>query len=95
MKPAHQPQLVPPSGASEPSEPSSLKPENKPREQLTGRQEENPQVVAHRPQGQAGDTNNGGRGAVSDVKERVDERKRRDVAGGFGGPGKDKDWSKL
>ena len=50
---APKPQVVPPSGSSEPSEPSEVRPEDKPKEQLTGEQEENPQVVAHRPGGQA------------------------------------------
>jgi hypothetical protein len=35
----------PPSAFSEPSEPSPLKPEDKPKELLKGPQEENPQVV--------------------------------------------------
>jgi hypothetical protein len=35
----------PPSAFSEPSEPSELKPEDKPKSLLTGPQEENPQVV--------------------------------------------------
>ena len=48
-------QLVPPSGASEPSEPSEIRPEEKPKKQLTGEQEENPQAIAHRPGGQAAD----------------------------------------
>lgn len=49
------PEVVPPSGASEPSEPSPMRPEDKPKKQLTGEQEENPQVVAHRPGGQEAD----------------------------------------
>ncbi|GJF00064.1 hypothetical protein PsYK624_163420 [Phanerochaete sordida] len=48
-------QLVPPAGASEPSEPSEIRPEDKPKKQLTGKQEENPQVVAHRAGGQEAD----------------------------------------
>lgn len=38
-------QNPPPSAFSEPSEPSELKPEDKPKALLTGPQEENPQVV--------------------------------------------------
>lgn len=49
------PQVVPPSASSEPSEPSEIRPEDKPKKQLTGEQEENPQVVAHRPGGQVAD----------------------------------------
>jgi hypothetical protein len=49
------PQVVPPSAASEPSEPSEVRPEDKPKKQLKGEQEENPQIVAHRPGGQEAD----------------------------------------
>lgn len=41
--------------ASEPSEPSEMRPEDKAKDQLRGEQEENPQLVAHRPGRQAGD----------------------------------------
>ena len=41
--------VVPPSGLSEPSEPSEVKPEDKPKKQLQGEQEENPQVIAQKP----------------------------------------------
>ncbi|THH14112.1 hypothetical protein EW146_g6185 [Bondarzewia mesenterica] len=37
--------LEKPSAFSEPSEPSNLSPEDEPREQITGEQEENPQLV--------------------------------------------------
>ena len=43
------PEVVKPSAASEPSEPSQIRPEDKSKNQLRGEQEENPQVVAHRP----------------------------------------------
>ena len=49
------PELVPAHASAEPSEPSEVKPEDKPREQLQGEQEENPQVVMHRPGRQAAD----------------------------------------
>ena len=55
MAPAHKPQVVAPSSSSEPSEPSFIKPENKSKEQLTGTQEENPQVIMHKPGKQAAD----------------------------------------
>ena len=42
-------QIVAPSAASEPSEPSALRPEDKPQSQIQGEQEENPQLIAHRP----------------------------------------------
>ncbi|KAI0671898.1 hypothetical protein C8Q78DRAFT_991411 [Trametes maxima] len=38
---------VPPSSFTEPSEPSQVRPEDRPKETLRGEQEENPQVVAH------------------------------------------------
>lgn len=43
-------QQLPPSAFSEPSEPSQLKPGDKPKEQLRGSQEENPQIVVTRPE---------------------------------------------
>lgn len=49
------PKSSPPSGSSEPSEPSEVKPSNKPKQQLTGEQEENPQLLAHKPGKQSGD----------------------------------------
>ncbi|KAF7794829.1 hypothetical protein EIP86_005971 [Pleurotus ostreatoroseus] len=56
----YKPARVAPSAASEPSEPSALRPEDKPRAQLTHEQEENPQVVAHRKGRQAADGHYGG-----------------------------------
>jgi len=53
--PPRKPEIVPASSASEPSEPSEVKPEDKPREQLTHEQEENPQLVAHQQGRQAVD----------------------------------------
>lgn len=69
------PQIVKPSAASEPSEPSSIKPEDKSKEQLTGTQEENPQIVAHTAGKQAGD-----------AKERGDKVAKEGFAGsGYAG----------
>ncbi|KAG8960602.1 hypothetical protein FRC03_006351 [Tulasnella sp. 419] len=46
----------PPSSAfAEPSEPSGHAPEQNPKEQITNAQEENPQVIAHKPGKQAHD----------------------------------------
>ena len=42
-------QVVPPSGFSEPSEPSQLEPEDEPKQQLRGPQGENPQIIAQNP----------------------------------------------
>ncbi|KAI0325436.1 hypothetical protein GY45DRAFT_1260812 [Cubamyces sp. BRFM 1775] len=88
-------QLVPPSSFSEPSEPSQLRPEDKPERTLRGEQEENPQLVAHakgkqsedhREQGRHSSENDGDRGGRvrDDEAERADEEKKADVAGGFG-----------
>jgi len=54
-KGAHKPERVPASGLSEPSEPSELKPSDKPKEQIQRPQEENPQLIAHNPGKQAHD----------------------------------------
>ncbi|CCM03081.1 uncharacterized protein FIBRA_05201 [Fibroporia radiculosa] len=59
MGPKGTAEVVPPSKASEPSEPSDIRPEEKPKEQLTGEQEENPQVTAHRKGEQAADHGRG------------------------------------
>ncbi|KAI0346287.1 hypothetical protein BDW22DRAFT_739437 [Trametopsis cervina] len=75
MKPAHIPEVVPPAASSEPSEPSAVIPEDKSREQLTGEQGENPQVMAHRPGKQAGDSKEG-KGEVKGDNE-GDQRKAR------------------
>ena len=48
-------QIVAPSWASEPSEPSEIRPGKKTREQLQEGQEENPQLMAHIPGWQSGD----------------------------------------
>ncbi|KIP08234.1 hypothetical protein PHLGIDRAFT_18988 [Phlebiopsis gigantea 11061_1 CR5-6] len=65
------PQIVPPGGSSEPSEPSEVRPEDKSKTQLVGEQEENPQLIAHRPGKQEADRK---------------ERKRYDLArDGFAG----------
>ena len=56
MAPAYKPERVPANASSEPSEPSQLRPEDKPRTQLAGVQEENPQVVAHEKGRQACDS---------------------------------------
>ncbi|KAI0366260.1 hypothetical protein BV20DRAFT_971957 [Pilatotrama ljubarskyi] len=83
-------EIVPPSSFSEPSEPSQLRPEDKPQDTIRGEQEENPQLVAHDKGKQSGDrkgTNGpgGGRARRRDEEaERADEEKRSDVAGGFG-----------
>ncbi|KAL7279327.1 hypothetical protein ACG7TL_007168 [Trametes sanguinea] len=92
-------EIVPPSSFSEPSEPSQLRPEDKPAAALRGPQEENPQLVAHGKGRQAADGRSGGpaggegrkkekkSGQVEEEREearRVDEAKRRDGAGGFG-----------
>ncbi|KAH9902616.1 hypothetical protein C8Q73DRAFT_831560 [Cubamyces lactineus] len=89
-------EIVPPSSFSEPSEPSQLCPEDKPKDTLRGEQEENPQLVAHNKGRQSGDKRGGthrpneggkasagGKGGRQDAA-RVDEEKRADVAGGFG-----------
>lgn len=55
---------LPPSSFSEPSEPSDIRPEDKPASTLRGPQEENPQLIAHSKGRQAGDargTNAGSR----------------------------------
>lgn len=49
------PERIPAHASTEPSEPSEIIPEEKPREQLQGEQEENPQVVMHKPGRQAAD----------------------------------------
>ena len=48
-------QRLPDSSFSEPSEPSQLRPEDKPARALRGEQEENPQLVAHARGRQAAD----------------------------------------
>ncbi|KAJ3490827.1 hypothetical protein NLI96_g1148 [Meripilus lineatus] len=52
---------LPPSGFSEPSEPSDLSPEQNPRSQLTSNQEENPQIIAQNPGYQRKDYERNGR----------------------------------
>ncbi|TCD64280.1 hypothetical protein EIP91_004288 [Steccherinum ochraceum] len=42
-------QVIPPGAASEPSEPSQIKPEDKSKKQITSQDEENPQVVVQKP----------------------------------------------
>ncbi|CDO75162.1 hypothetical protein BN946_scf184866.g3 [Trametes cinnabarina] len=96
-------EIVPPSAFAEPSEPSQLRPEDKPADTIRGEQEENPQLVAHNKGQQAADGRDGGEdvkesakggklkeerarngaGAARKEAERVDERKRKDGAGGF------------
>ena len=49
------PQIISPAAASEPSEPSEVRPGDKDKKQLAEEQEENPQVVAHRPSRQEAD----------------------------------------
>lgn len=68
---APKPQVVPPSGSSEPSEPSEIRPEDKPKKQLTGEQEENPQAIAHRPGGQAADKKNKSGGGGGEYLDKV------------------------
>ncbi|KAI0775045.1 hypothetical protein BD413DRAFT_611414 [Trametes elegans] len=81
--------IVPPSSFSEPSEPSQVRPEDRPKETLRGTQEENPQLVAHDKGRQAADAR-GGRhpgkdnSRSDDDPARAEEEKRADVAGGFG-----------
>ncbi|KAI0694653.1 hypothetical protein C8T65DRAFT_744281 [Cerioporus squamosus] len=85
---------LPDSSFSEPSEPSQIRPEDKPESTLRGEQEENPQLVAHSKGRQSGDakgTNAGSGGGRAGEKggpqkrgaREVDEEKRKDVAGGF------------
>ncbi len=85
---------LPDSSFSEPSEPSQIRPDEKPAATLRGEQEENPQLVAHSKGRQAGDakgTNAGSPGRAGAGKEgggkrgprEADEEKRADVAGGF------------
>ena len=86
-------QRLPDSSFSEPSEPSQLRPEDKPAAALRGEQEENPQLVAHSKGRQAGDAkgtnHNSPPGAAGDEgrwkrgPRDADEEKRGDVAGGF------------
>ena len=82
---------VPASSFAEPSEPSQLRPEDKPKDTLTGEQEENPQVVMHMQGRQSGDekgTNAGSRSGGTDVgspKEPLDQKKRKDAGRAFGG----------
>ncbi|KZT07764.1 uncharacterized protein LAESUDRAFT_724760 [Laetiporus sulphureus 93-53] len=66
---------------AEPSEPSDNRPEDNPKEQLMGNQEENPQVVAHNRGEQAADYGRGsGRGSLKEAKR--DEGKGRGKAKG-------------
>ena len=90
-------QRLPDSSFSEPSEPSQLRPKDKPARALRGEQEENPQLVAHNRGRQSGDakgTNAGVNGPAASGKpgkegewkrgpRDADEEKRGDVAGGF------------
>ncbi|KAI0636088.1 hypothetical protein C8Q77DRAFT_1155799 [Trametes polyzona] len=86
--------VVPPSSFSEPSEPSELRPEDKPKNTLRGPQEENPQLIAHEKGSQSGDKGRlsagragggqGGAGGRDEEAQRADEEKRADLAGGFG-----------
>ncbi|KAI0349741.1 hypothetical protein OH77DRAFT_1525452 [Trametes cingulata] len=78
-------EIVPPSSFSEPSEPSQLRPEDKPQDTLRGEQEENPQLIAHSKGKQSGDRKgtNGSRSGRDEDAEHADETKRADVAGGF------------
>ena len=62
------PERIPAHAGAEPSEPSELRPEDEPSEQLRGEREENPQVVMHKPGRQAADdarwqSRGGGKGA--------------------------------
>jgi len=79
-------QVVPPSGLSEPSEPSQVKPEDKPKRQLAGEQEENPQVIAQKPGKQyreRGDKGTNGQKEGSRGGEAVGkEEDGREVVGG-------------
>ena len=82
---------VPASSFAEPSEPSQLRPEDKPKDTLTGEQEENPQVVMHMQGRQSGDekgmnadSQRAGPG-VGDGSELLGQKKRKDVGGAFGG----------
>ena len=77
---------LPDSSFAEPSEPSQLRPEDKPAPTLRGEQEENPQLVAHNRGRQSGDAKgtNAARPRDRDAAKSVDEQKRRDVAGGLG-----------
>ena len=49
---------LPTSAFAEPSEPSNRAPEDNSKAQLTGPQEENPQVIAHKPKSQPTDEKN-------------------------------------
>ena len=89
------PERIPAHAGAEPSEPSELRPEDEPREQLRGEREENPQVVMHRPGRQAADDgrwqsrSGGGKGAPREERleggEGVLDKSARD---GFAGGGK-------
>lgn len=61
-RPKPKAELVPAGAASEPSEPSSLAPEEEGKEQLTDAKEENPQMYAHKRGRQAGDRHGHGQG---------------------------------
>ena len=90
-------QRLPDSSFSEPSEPSQLRPEDKPARALRGEQEENPQLVAHSRglqavdaqgpnpgvNGPAASGNRGNEGQWKRGPRDADEEKRGDVAGGF------------
>ena len=93
------PERIPAHAGAEPSEPSELRPEDEPREQLRGEREENPQVVMHRPGKQAADdgrwqSRGGGKGRAPRDKGREErlegeegvlDKSARD---GFAGGGK-------
>ncbi|KAI0687690.1 hypothetical protein BC835DRAFT_1309143 [Cytidiella melzeri] len=79
MAPAHKPEVVSPSSSEEPSEPSEIKPENKPKDQLTGTQQENPQVVMHKPGKQATDAKSA---AAQDGKGQGDKVEEEGFSGG-------------
>ena len=80
-------EIIKPSTASEPSEPSEIRPEKKSREQLRGAQEENPQMLAHRKGKQSGDA----KARASKKEDEGDEVAQQGFAGKgytgqYGGP---------
>ncbi|RDX43835.1 hypothetical protein OH76DRAFT_1409792 [Lentinus brumalis] len=78
---------LPDSSFSEPSEPSQLRPDEKPAATLRGEQEENPQLVAHSRGRQAGDAKGANAGS-SPGRAGGGAGMDRDEGGEGGGKGK-------
>ncbi|PSR71361.1 hypothetical protein PHLCEN_2v12737 [Hermanssonia centrifuga] len=87
MAPASsKPEVVPPSASSEPSEPSGITPGDKPKEQITGEQGENPQVTVHKKGMRAADERKSGQERDSEGDGKALDNVAKD---GFTGGGKE------